>query len=131
RVVSIEHRPSGRARLTLDLIATERPVLRSAPERVRATARALPEGVRPGDVVQGVVRLMPPSGPVRPQSYDFSFRSYFEGVGAIGFFLSDPKAAAGTWPAPSVFATLNAWMEDWRSRMARRIEHTIGGAEGA
>lgn len=131
RVVSIEYQPSGRTRLTLDVIATERPALRYAPERIRATARAIPDGVRPGDVVQGVVRLMPPSGPVRPQSYDFSFRSYFEGIGAIGFFLSDPKAAAGTWPAPPVFATLNAWMEDWRSRMARRIEHTIGGAEGA
>lgn len=131
RVVRIEHQASGRARLTLDLLATKRPALRYAPERVRATARSIPEKLRPGDVVEGVVRLMPPSGPVRPQSYDFSFRSYFEGVGAIGFFLSGPSIAEGDWPAPSVPVRLHAWMEGWRSSMAQRIENRIGGAEGA
>src|SRR5690606_28500299 len=34
RVVRIEHQASGRARLTLDLLATKRPALRYAPERV-------------------------------------------------------------------------------------------------
>ena len=40
----------------------------------------------------GLVRLMPPSGPVRPDSYDFSFESYFDGIGASGFFLRGPGA---------------------------------------
>ena len=39
----------------------------------------------------GLVRLLPPSGPVRPDSYDFSFESYFDGIGASGFFLRGPE----------------------------------------
>jgi len=131
RVVRVEHQASGRARLTLDVIATERPELRYAPERVRATARSIPDGLRPGDVVRGVTRLMPASGPVRPLSYDFSFRSYFDGIGAVGFFLSTPEPAEGDWPQPSLTMTSAAWIEDWRQRMATRIETSIGGPEGA
>lgn len=131
RVARIEHQASGRARLTLDLLATERPELRHAPERVRVTARTIPPGLRPGDAVRGVVRLMPASGPVRPQSYDFSFRSYFDGIGAVDFFLSGPEPATGDWPAPSPAMRAGAWIEGLRQRMADRIEKTIGGAEGA
>ena len=131
RVARIEHQASGRARLTLDVLATERPELRYSPERVRATARTIPQDLRPGHVLRGVARLMPASGPVRPLSYDFSFRSYFDDIGAVGFFLSGPDLAEGDWPAPSLATRTGAWIEGWRQRMAGRIEATIGGAEGA
>ena len=75
RVVRVEHQATGRTRLTLDVLATARPQLRYAPRRVRATARTAPQGLAPGDTVSGVVRLLPPSGPVRPGSYDFAFES--------------------------------------------------------
>lgn len=130
RVVRIEHQATGRVRLTLDVLATERPVLRYAPQRVRATARAVPEGLAPGDVVRGVARLMPPSGPVRPASYDFAFESYFSGIGAVGFFLSGPETAATDAP-PDLRARVAAWVEGWRGRMAGRIERRVGGPEGA
>ncbi|MCO5157368.1 MAG: ComEC family competence protein [Aquamicrobium sp.] len=130
RVVRIEHQASGRVRLTLDLVATERPQLRYAPHRIRATARAAPEGLVPGETVQGVARLMPPSGPVRPDSYDFAFESYFSGIGAVGFFLSRPERVAETGP-PDFGERLAAWVEEWRGRMAARIEAQISGPEGA
>ena len=129
RVVRIEHQNNGRVRLTLDVLATERPVLRYAPDRVRATARSLPDGLAPGDTVSGVVRLMPPSGPVRPDSYDFAFRSFFDGIGAVGFFLSGPEPIASA-ERPSIWQDASARVEDWRSRTAKRISQTIGGAEG-
>lgn len=129
RVVRIENQASGRVRLTLDIISTQRPVLRYAPDRVRATARAVPAGLRPGDTIAGVVRLMPASGPLRPHSYDFSFYSYFNGIGAVGFFLSGPwvkpVAEAPPWRAAS-----QARIESWRSQMADRITSRIGGPEG-
>lgn len=129
RVVRSELQESGRTRLILDVIKTERPQLRYAPERVRVTARAVPDNLQPGDVVVGAVRLMPPSGPVRPQSYDFSFRSYFDGIGAIGFFLSNPELA----PAASAdyFERASAWVENVRQLIAARVEQKITGAEGA
>lgn len=130
RVVRIEHQASGRARLTLDVLATERPTLRYAPGRVRATAREIPETLRPGVVVQGQVRLMPASGPVRPQSYDFAFNSYFDGIGAVGFFLQSPQPVESAGRR-NLSEALPAWVEDWRARMAQHIETSIGGAEGA
>ena len=130
RVVRIEHQASGRVRLTLDVVATERPTLRHAPERVRATARAVPDGLAPGDTLRGVVRLIPPSGPLRPQSYDFAFKSYFDRIGAVGFFLSQPEMAPATGP-PSLDDRVAARVEGWRSRMAAHIEGRIGGPEGA
>ncbi len=130
RVVRIEQQASGRIRLTLDVIATERPVLRYAPDRVRATARAVPETLRPGDAVQGLVRLMPASGPVRPQSYDFAFNSYFDGIGAVGFFLRNPELVESEHE-PGIITTAAAWVEGWRTRMAQDIAASIGGPEGA
>jgi ComEC/Rec2-related protein len=130
RVQRIEQQASGRVRLTLDVMATERPVLRYAPQRIRATARAVPAGLRPGEVVQGVVRIMPPSGPVRPQSYDFAFKSYFDGIGGVGFFLSNPERLNA---APAGSLSQYAWnvVEHWRLRMADRISSQIEGPEGA
>lgn len=126
RVVRIEEQASGRVRLTLDLIATERPELRYAPQRLRATARSVHATLRPGDMVQGVVRLMPASGPVRPQSYDFAFRSYFDGLGAVGFFMIGPEKAEVAGP-PSIWQRAEFLAQDLRGRMARRISERIGG----
>ena len=63
----------------------------------------------------GLVRLMPPSGPVRPGSYDFSFESYFDGIGASGFFLRGPELAATSDPPPPI-ALFRASVERARER---------------
>lgn len=130
RVVTLEHQASGRVRLTLDVLATRRPELRYVPQRVRASARSVPTALRPGGVVEGVVRLMPPSGPLRPDSYDFAFKSFFDGIGANGFFLSNVTLLDVAVPA-GLLPRFNAWIEGWRLRMAQHITDRIGGAEGA
>lgn len=129
RVIRSELQENGRTRLILDVVKTERPQLRYAPDRVRVTARAVPENLKPADVVIGTVRLMPPSGPVRPHSYDFSFRSYFDGIGAIGFFLSNPALAPAT-PADYI-ERASTWVETVRQNIATHVQERIGGAEGA
>ncbi len=131
RVMAIERQPSGRVRLTLDVLGTERPELRYAPDRIRATARQVPDDLRPGDRVVGVVRLMPASGPSRPSGYDFSFRSYFDGIGAVGFFMTDPVRVVGAEEDPGLRLRAVAWIEDRRLAVATRIETAIGGPEGA
>ena len=108
RVVGIDRLDTGRTRLTIDVSSTERPKLRYAPERVRLTARKVPEGVLVGSEVTGYVRLLPPSGPARPGSYDFSFESYFDGIGASGFFHAGADArpidtaGIGSKPGPGL-----------------------------
>lgn len=129
RVETIEKRDSGRVRLTLAVLDTERPKLRYQPDRVRLTARAVPKGLQPGMVVTGLARLAPPLGPLRPGSYDFAFESYFDGIGANGFFLKDPELVQRGVP-PSFGQRLNAWIERKRSDLAERIRSHIGGPEG-
>ncbi|WP_431192841.1 ComEC/Rec2 family competence protein [Tianweitania aestuarii] len=129
RVALVELQESGRTRLTLDVLSTARPKLRYAPERVRVTARQVPDKLLPGEVVRGVVRLMPPSGPVRPGSYDFAFQSYFDGLGAIGFFLRNPVRAEGA-PAASSSQSLAQRVERLRMTIADKIRAVIPGASG-
>lgn len=129
RVVAIEDRANGRIRLTIDLVATERPALRYAPDRIRATTDELPDGLEPGTGVAGVVRLLPASGPARPFGYDFAFESFFDGVGANGFFLSGPFRA-GLEAPPRWPTRLAAWVERQRLALAAHIRGRIGGPEG-
>ncbi len=128
RVVSIDQMPNGRARLTIDVLSTARPTLRYAPERVRLSARKIPSDMAAGSQITGYVRLLPPTGPVRPDSYDFSFDSYFAGIGASGFFLSNPTIV----PSDDMpfAARLGSSIENAREAIADHIRASIGGAEG-
>jgi competence protein ComEC len=129
RVVTVEHQASGRVRLTIDLVSTSRPHLRYAPDRIRASARHVPPDIEPGSGVEGVVRLFPPSGPLRPSSYDFSFRSYFDGLGASGFFLTDPKGVALTAP-PSLHERAAEGIARLRDALAGRVRAAVPGPSG-
>jgi competence protein ComEC len=127
-VVSIDLMESGRVRLTLDVLSTARPVLRYMPERVRVSAREIPAGTAAGSTVSGYVRLMPPTGPVRPDSYDYSFQSYFDRIGASGFFLSNPKRIPATEMPFS--ARVFSAIENAREAIAGHIRESVGGPEG-
>ncbi|WP_192253886.1 ComEC/Rec2 family competence protein [Mesorhizobium caraganae] len=129
RVVSLEEMENGRVRLTLDVISTAYPKLRYAPERVRLSARTVPADMTAGSLITGYARLLPPTGPVRPESYDFSFDSYFAGIGGSGFFLGNPKTIASQGPPP-LTARLSSAIENARENIADHIRDKIGGAEG-
>lgn len=129
KVTSIEQQAGGRTRLTLEVLATERPTLRHVPERVRVSMRKMPAGLVVGDVVTGPARLFPPSGPLRPGSYDFSFESYFDGIGANGFFLGNPRISEAVSPA-TIVDRFKASVENARITLSARIRDRIGGAEG-
>ena len=59
RVAVIEHQANGRIRMTIDVIATERPTLKYVPQRVRVSSRAIPDGLKAGDVVTGARTARP------------------------------------------------------------------------
>lgn len=129
RVVAIEPRADGRVRLTITLETTAHPTLRYPPKRARLSARTIPDRLRAGDGVSGTVRLMPPSGPVRPQAYDFSFESYFDGIGAVGFFLRGPQQTELATP-PSLRERMAVWLQGFREMFATRLKTRVTGAEG-
>ncbi|BCG94545.1 ComEC/Rec2 family competence protein [Mesorhizobium sp. 131-2-1] len=128
RLVSLEEMENGRVRLTVDVIATAHPKLRYPPERVRLSAREVPPDMIAGVLISGYARLLPPTGPVRPDSYDFSFDSYFSGIGASGFFLGNPKTIASE-DAP-LSARLAFAVEKARESIADHIRGQVGGPEG-
>lgn len=129
RVAEIDHMANGRVRLTIDLLTTAKPKLRYAPDRVRLSARKVPAGLVVGSEIEGAVRLMPPTGPVRPDSYDFSFTSYFDGIGGSGFFMRGPDLVANAPPLTTTMRFFNG-IENLRNIIAERIRGHIGGAEG-
>jgi competence protein ComEC len=111
RIVRIETRANGSVRYTLDVLATERPLLRHVPDRLRVTARSPAEDVRVGDGLKGVARLFPLAGPARPGGYDFAFHGYFAGHGANGFFYGAPDKVAVAMP------------DGWRKRLAGHLQN--------
>ncbi|MER9652056.1 ComEC/Rec2 family competence protein [Mesorhizobium sp. M0152] len=130
RVVSVDRMETGRIRLTIDVMSTARPILRYAPERVRLSARKIPAELTAGSLVTGYAKLLPPTGPVRPDSYDFSFDSYFAGIGGSGFFLGNPKIVATGDDGMPLSARLSSAVETAREGIADHIRDIVGGAEG-
>jgi ComEC/Rec2-related protein len=129
RVVDIDHLANGRVRLTVDVLGTERPKLRYSPDRVRVSASSVPDGMVAGSTIVGVARLFPPSGPLRPNSYDFSFESYFDRLGANGFFFKPPELVR--WASSETFSgTIRPAIDNFRNRVAGHVREAIGGAEG-
>ncbi len=130
RVVSLEQMETGRIRLTIDVTSTARPKLRYAPERVRLSARKIPPEMTAGSLISGYAKLLPPTGPVRPDSYDFSFDSYFAGIGGSGFFLGNPKIVPADDGDMPLSARLSSGIENAREAIADHIRGSVGGAEG-
>lgn len=120
----------GRWRYLLSLESTASPKLRRSPQRVTLLSRTRQPAFHIGDRISGRARLSPPSGPALPGLADFAFSSYFDGVGAIGFFYGAPSVVsgpveAGWWDAAqrTIFG--------WRSAIASRIRATVAGDPGA
>lgn len=128
RIVTIEARPNGSVRYTLDVLKTERPRLYFAPDRLRVTARSPAADVRVGDGLRGLARLRPASGPARPSGYDFAFHGYFAGLGANGFFYGPPDRVAV--PSPDIRGRLAAALQNARLWLGARIRQSAPGEAG-
>jgi ComEC/Rec2-related protein len=126
RLVHAEEITKGRTRLVIDILSTERPKLKFAPERIRVSARSNFAEIEPGSQVSGLVKLFALPGPVRPGAYDFAFESYFDGVGAAGFFLGKPEFASSAGPK-----TLTEDIDAMRSALTAHIREIVPGETGA
>ncbi|QND52784.1 ComEC family competence protein [Phyllobacterium sp. 628] len=130
RIVAISQGEKGGWRLTMDVIATERPQLRFAPERLTISARSLPPDIHIGGGVRGLVHLRPQSGPVRPGNYDFAFYNYYRGIGGNGFFLGKPESLQLADP-PGITAEILITVAAMRQQLSSRIQRNIHGEPGA
>lgn len=72
----------------LEDLAIDRWPADKIPDHIRLTVRT-DMRAGSGDRVQVLAKLTPLSPPVAPDAYDFSRHYYFEGIGALGYALSD------------------------------------------
>lgn len=123
---------SGEWRYIIRIVSTEEPVLKRPPERVSLLARSRHTALHIGFPITGRARLSPPSGPALPGLNDFSFQSYFAGIGAVGFFLGAPQLASGTTAEPrDLWTRLDQALFSLRDRISNRIHAVLPGDTGA
>lgn len=131
-VEKAEHRLNGSRRYTISLdgpaaqwTSRDSDVV---PATVRLTARKGGPDLAVGEMIAGLARVGPPSGPAFPGAYDFSFQLWFDGIGGNGFFLGPPKKVENdTQPSFSLARGINAM----RAGIASIIRAVLPGENGA
>lgn len=122
---------NGRWRYLVRVGRTANPEIRRPPERVSLLARARHESAGTGETISSRVRISPPSGPALPGLNDFAFSSYFDGIGAVGFFYGVPNKEAGPALPRAWIAEFESGLFDLRSAIASHIRETVPGDAGA
>ncbi|MBP1845959.1 ComEC/Rec2-related protein [Rhizobium petrolearium] len=122
---------NGRWRYLVRVVRTADPEIRRLPERVLLLARARHESAETGETIRGRVRISPPSGPALPGLNDFAYSSYFDGIGAVGFFYGVPNKEAGPALPRAWIAEFESGLFDLRSAIASHIRETVPGDAGA
>lgn len=132
RVVSREAMAGGGWRYIVDVQSTSDPVLRRAPGRVALVSRGREPPLMRGQGISGRARLLPPSGPALPGLSDFAFSSYFDGIGAIGFFYGAPRAiAVDAGGEPGLLTLVADRIDSLRGAIGQRIRSVLPGDAGA
>jgi len=122
---------TGRLRYIVAVRQTANPTLRRPPLRVSLLARAQHAPFENGAVISGRARLSPPSGPALPGLHDFSFSSYFDGIGAVGYFYRAPQQAGGREPEGGWSELALRRLFELRRQIGDRIRQTAPGDAGA
>lgn len=135
-VLAREQDDKGRWRYLVEIGETSKPRLRRPPSKVTLLARSRHEGFPVGAIIEGKVRLSPPSGPALPGLNDFAFDAFFKGVGAVGFFYGAPQQVpdgnlAASRTDTSVLAQGKSFLAGLREAVGNRIRTVVGGDTGA
>lgn len=96
-------------------------------DRVIRAAVSLPmafdrPGLASGAIVRLRARLLPPSAPALPGSYDFARAAWFDGIAATGSALAPPQMVT---PASG-----GDWLARARAALAAHVRARIGGSAG-
>ncbi len=134
-VRKVERRANGRVRYTI-VVGNQTDWGRGAdnkelPHTVRLTARAGGPKIHVGEGISGRARLGPPSGPAFPGGYDFSFQSWFDGIGGSGFFLGAPKPVVNAKNTGAVAHFIEQARDGIASLIRTNLQDKTGGLAAA
>ena len=117
----IEQPADERVRLILATRLPERP----DPVKIRVNVpieQDLP-ALRPGAIIRADVRLMPPTPPMLPGSYNFARTAWFEGYTATGSLQGEIAVIESE--------TRGGWIAGLQRRLANHVRDQLHGTEGA
>lgn len=100
------------------------------PRSIRISAFPGEKALQPGDRISVLARLRPPSGPVMPGAFDFSFPAYFDGRGAGGYAIGKPKLVKRRAARDSTTQSLADHIARVRSSVGDRIRENLPSASG-
>ncbi|MCG6120770.1 MAG: ComEC family competence protein, partial [Blastomonas sp.] len=120
RVIEREMQP---ARGQVRLVLRTAPAL-GLPERVRVNLDLAQDNpaARPGAIITGRARLMPPAQAALPGGYSFAQRAWFDRLGATGSMLDPPRIVQ---PAGS-----QTGLDPLRAQLSAHIQAQVGGGAG-
>jgi competence protein ComEC len=124
RVSVVESLPArGRTRIIVKV--GEADPLLAGGLKARITLSDVPVGLAAGDRVRLRAALSPPALPNVPGGYHFARKSWFEGVGAVGFALSPTERAAA-----ATTTGWQEWLDNFRQRLTKLLQTGVGGSAG-
>ncbi|MEX2201728.1 MAG: ComEC/Rec2 family competence protein [Dongiaceae bacterium] len=128
-VVAVEALPSGQ-RVLLENVVIEGLAPEATPNRVRIRVVKRDVVMTPGERIDLLAEIGPPSLPVTPDSFDFQRAAFFRRIGAQGFAYGGPRAVADTDAGLPHAAVLRAAIEGLRLGVAQRIRAVLPDAVG-
>lgn len=121
-ILQAERRPQDQ-RITLeDLHFDNWPKREMKPNKIRISVRHKNSFLQPGQRIQVEAVLLPARGPIADGAFDFAYRAYFEGLGAVGFATKPPVVIQD--PSPGA-------LQDIRHILTMTLQEKMPGVSGA
>lgn len=126
----LEIRDGGAMRLVLDDVEGLRESDPMLPEKVRLYLGKGDPNLVPGQRVEFLAMLRPPSPPVAPGAFDFRRHAYFEGLGAVGFVMGGVTVVSDA-AVDDGAGSLHARLVSLRHAVTGRILSALDDRQGA
>ncbi|MDO8379679.1 ComEC/Rec2 family competence protein [Phenylobacterium sp.] len=127
-VVDVASPGQGGPRLLLAPIRVGGLVPEATPIRARMTLQAGASLPAPGTAIRVRGMLNPPPPPASPGSYDFARDAFFEGIGGVGFTLTQPREIFAEPPPWRLALEMRVNAARWA--LARKIVDQMGVESG-
>ena len=128
-ILAVQQNRRGSPRYLIKPFVIEKLEHENYPKRLRLSAASRHIPFKPGDVISGLVRMQPISGPAYPGSYDFFFHSWFLQLGGSGFFMGKPSRVERP-DNLSLIESATVFLNQSRQAIETRIKTALPGPNG-